>query len=237
MFSGFGAGLHRVVGQPELGVEHALIGHSGEAYGLYSGAWVVKGHEPAQKTVIAFAINGIDGVPVRSGHPSFYQSELALMKLAFEIAGLSSAAPSASKQVHKEEHTSPEARPYDADDDAKLSVDAALRAAQYSGKQVLLVLGANWCHDSRGFAGKAGQEPLKSFIADEFHLVYVDVGQRDRNIDIAQRFGIEKLIGTPTLLIVDKDGTLLNESSVHDWRNAYSRSPREIEEYLRQFTQ
>ena len=235
MFARYGAGLHVIDANQEIG-SPAMIGHSGEAYGLNSGAWVIKDDQSGDEVVISFAINGIDGEPIRSVHPSFYQSEYALLQLAMDIAGLSHPANVSEVAHSDEEHTSPEARPFHKEADARLDVEAALRASSYSGRPALLVLGANWCHDSRGFAGKVAQEPLKSFVADHFHLVYVDVGHRDRNLSIASRFGISELLGTPTILIVSPDGALLNEDTVHDWRTAYSRSADEVENYLRNFT-
>ena len=104
-----------------------------------------------------------------------------------------------------------------------LDVDAGLRAASISGKNVLLVLGGNWCHDSRGLAAKFEQPELAEVIAQKYELVWVDVGRRDRNLDVAARFGVMELFGTPTVLILSPQGELLNADSVHDWRTAYSK--------------
>ena len=46
----------------------------------------------------------------------------------------------------------PDARSYAVTPDAMADVDAALARASASGKRVLLVLGANWCHDIRALA-------------------------------------------------------------------------------------
>ena len=47
----------------------------------------------------------------------------------------------------------PEARSYHVSDNAPADVDAALARARQSGKRFLLVMGANWCSDSRALAG------------------------------------------------------------------------------------
>lgn len=123
-------------------------------------------------------------------------------------------------------------RPYSETADAMADADAAIARAQANGTNALLVLGGNWCHDSRGLAWKFGEPELADLIADNYELVYIDVGHRDRNLKVAERFGVTRLRGTPTVLIVDGDGALLNADSVHDWSTAASRSMDETTAYF-----
>ncbi len=123
-------------------------------------------------------------------------------------------------------------RPFDSSRNAMMDVDAALSAARASGRNVLLVLGGNWCHDSRGLAAKFTQPELAAVLAMGYELVWVDVGHRDRNLDVARRFGVMDLRGTPTVLILSPDGALLNRDSVHDWRTADSKPYDETLDYF-----
>jgi len=122
----------------------------------------------------------------------------------------------------------PEARPYDAGAVALADVDAALARAAASGKRVMLVLGANWCHDSRALAGWLETPRFAALTAAHYEVVFVDVGspQTDegRNLDIARRFGLPDMIGTPALLVLDADGTAVNLDTAASWRDAASRS-------------
>lgn len=123
----------------------------------------------------------------------------------------------------------PEARPFDASADAKADVDAALALGAAENKITLVVMGANWCHDSRALAGWfTNDDDIIGMLDRNFVVTYVDVGKKDRNIDIAQRFGIEEIIGTPTMVMVDYDGTVLNKVTAGSWRNSASRSRDEI---------
>lgn len=130
----------------------------------------------------------------------------------------------------------PEASPFDAKANAKAEVDAALARAQSNGKMVLIVMGANWCHDSRALAGWFAQPRFAAMIAARYELVYVDVGYRDRNTDIARRFGLKSIKGTPTVMIVSGKGKLLNKKDAPTWRNAASRSQQAIYSALAEFT-
>lgn len=130
----------------------------------------------------------------------------------------------------------PEATPYDAIADAKADVDAVLLQAKANGRYALIVMGANWCHDSRALAGWFEEPHFAEMISANYQLVYVDVGYKDRNLDIARRFGIKSIKGTPTVLIVDGDGKLLNKKDAPTWRNAASRSEDEIYSFFAEFT-
>ncbi len=133
----------------------------------------------------------------------------------------------------------PEAALYEAGRDAMADVDDALVRAAERDTRVLLVMGANWCHDSRGLAGWLSTPRFARMIHARYELVYIDVGipqtGEGRNIEIAQRFGIDDIIGTPTVLILSPDGALLNAETAATWRNAASRSEGEIFEYFMQF--
>lgn len=132
-------------------------------------------------------------------------------------------------------HDDDEPRPFDETRNAMLDVDAALAAAKVSRRNVLLALGGNWCHDSRALAADFQKPELAGVIAQGYELVWVDVGRRDRNLDVAARFGVTQLYGTPTVLIVSPEGALLNRDSAHDWRAAASKPYDDTLAYFRDY--
>ena len=134
-------------------------------------------------------------------------------------------------------HDYPEARSYAVSDNATGDVDAALANAAESDKRVLLVMGANWCHDSRALAGWLATDRFKALIAEEYELVFVNVGTPQsegdgHNLDIAMRFGVEDLPGTPNLLVLTPEGELLNADTATTWRDAASREEDAIYDEL-----
>jgi CubicO group peptidase (beta-lactamase class C family) len=223
-FQAFGLGVQTVKGNAALLGEAQLVGHAGEAYGLYSGAWLLMA-DPAQgresDIAIAFAVTGTSAEPGKSAHPSFNAVEERLLRLALNAAGVDAATGAKL--------------PFDEAANARAAVDEAFAAAQSTGRNVLIVLGNNRCHDSRGLAAKFSYPSLAAIIKDSFHVVWVDVGRRDRNLDIARRFGVTEIIGTPTILVISPEGALLNEDSVSDWRTADSRTLDEAIAYFSQF--
>ena len=113
---------------------------------------------------------------------------------------------------------------YDADANSMVDVDKALARAREHGTKVMVVMGANWCHDSRGLAARLDKPEFQTLIADNYELVYVsagtDPGQNDQNRDVSKRFGVEAIEGTPTVFIATPDGEVLNEDSAGYWRRA-----------------
>lgn len=122
----------------------------------------------------------------------------------------------------------PEARAYTVTPDAMGDVHATLAHASASGKRVLLVMGANWCHDSTALAGWLQTPRFAALVAERYELVFVNVGMPQtgdgHNLDIARRFGVMELSGTPALLVLTGDGALVNRDTATSWRNAASRS-------------
>ena len=131
-------------------------------------------------------------------------------------------------------------RVYDPDRDAAADLRDALSKVEGTDRRVLVSLGANWCHDSRGLAEHLDRAELQPLLAP-FEVVYIDVKDRDRNQDLAESWGLldpsrGQQIGTPNLVVVDADGKRLN--SVEDargWRRADSKSVDEVAAWLREW--
>lgn len=127
-------------------------------------------------------------------------------------------------------------RPYDATADAWNDLTRTMVAARQSGKRAIIVMGANWCHDSRGLAFHFENPEFRAeHITPFFEQVYIDVGEKNRNIDIAQKFGLEDIKGTPTIFILSSEGEVLNFDTAPTWRNAASRSKEDIIEYFKSY--
>lgn len=133
-------------------------------------------------------------------------------------------------------HDYPEARSYTVSANATADVDAAFDRASQNDKRVLLVMGANWCHDSRALAGWLATERFEALVEAKYELVFVNVGMPQtgdgHNLEIAQRFGVEELPGTPNLLVLTAEGDLVNADTATTWRNSASRDEDAIYDEL-----
>jgi hypothetical protein len=123
-------------------------------------------------------------------------------------------------------------------DDAIADVETAINAARESNKLTLVVMGANWCHDSRGLASRLYQEPLKSLVEENYETVFVDVGFLEKGKDIINSLGPPVYYATPTVLIVDPvSRRLVNEKDRHRWADAFSISMEESVDYFQLMAQ
>lgn len=157
---------------------------------------------------------------------------LALLVAAPALA-TNAPAPPAARSAH------PEAKLYDPARNAAADVDAAFGRARAANQRVILAMGADWCHDSNALAGWFATARFKPMLAAKYQIVYVDVGTpqsgKGRNIEIAQKFGIKMIKGTPVILVLSPDGTLLNAKDAASWRNAASRKEDDVFRYFAEF--
>lgn len=222
-FAAFGMGAQIVRGDANFLRNRTIIGHPGEAYGLYSGAWLIKAAPGAgfpDDLVIAFAVTGTEKTPPKGAHPTFNAVEERLMRLGVTAAYAGAAATP---------------KPFDETADARADVDAAMAAAAGDGRRVALILGGNWCHDSRALAARLAEGPLAALMAEKFRTVFVDVGRRERNLWLPRRYGLGALAGTPTVLVVSAEGALLNAEKVFDLTTADSLPVQTITDYFKAY--
>jgi CubicO group peptidase (beta-lactamase class C family) len=224
-FAAFGMGVQIVHGSADFFRARRLIGHPGEAYGLFGGAWIVQaapGEGFPNDLTIAFAVTGTEETPAKGAHPTFNVVEEALMRLGMTAAYAGEAGAPA---------------PFDEAADARSDIDAAFAAAAADGRRVLMVLGGNWCHDSRALARRMTDPALAGLLQENFHTVFVDVGRRDRNLWLPRRYNVGSLAGTPTVLIAAPDGALLNREKIFDLTTADSVPVQMITDYFQSYAQ
>ncbi len=181
---------------------------------------------------------GISSANAQSGRIMPIEGQLfriAMEQLSINVKEEKTKKRKTANKHHKNNHDEP--RPYDKTRDAMADANSALAMAMISGKKPLLVLGANWCHDSRGLAARFEKPEFQSLIQDNYELRYIDVGKRDRNLDVAKRFGIHQIIGTPTVLVLSPEGKLLNRDSAHMWKRAASIAEDETYDYFKTFAE
>jgi thioredoxin-related protein len=149
----------------------------------------------------------------------------------FAALALSACAAPAPAPIAAPPH--PEARPFAAAPDAGQAVDAALAHAVAANKRVIMVFGYDACHDSRGLAGWFDSARFQAMLQPRYEIVWIDVGpDMKRHADLAQRFGVAPVVGTPTVVITDGGGHVLNAADAPGWRNAASRDPDAIYRYF-----
>jgi len=125
--------------------------------------------------------------------------------------------------------------PYDEKADAEADLAAAIKRAKATRKLVLIDFGGNWCGDCRVFAGMIEQPDLKAFVDKHYVVVTVDVGRYTRNMQIPARYGLDRLQGVPSFLVVDTKGKLVNDGAFFALTDARHMTPQSIADWLAQW--
>lgn len=99
--------------------------------------------------------------------------------------------------------------PYDETADAKADIAAAVTQAGQSKLPVLVVFGANWCGDCKMLDASFKTGAAAPLIARNYHVVKVDVGRFERNLDIAQIYGVPLKKGIPAVAVLSAQGKAL----------------------------
>lgn len=146
--------------------------------------------------------------------PGFSTRRLTAVAL---LIGLSLAVGNASAA-----ETDPDGALFQPSDDPLADVQRAIHSAGLSQRRALVVLGADWCHDSRALAARLHQSPLADVIQEHYELVMVDVGFYEQGREVVQQFGVPHFYATPTVLIIDPaSGQIVDDEDRHMWGDAY----------------
>lgn len=100
-------------------------------------------------------------------------------------------------------------KPYDERADAKSVIEQATKEAKLKNKPMVIVFGANWCPDCRALSDAIEHGPDATKIAHEYQLIKVNVGNFDKNIDIANSYGNPISGGIPGAAILSADHKLI----------------------------
>ena len=112
-------------------------------------------------------------------------------------------------------------------------VDSILVKAKKSNKLALIVMGANWCHDSRSLARKLFSSEVKETIESNYELLFIDVGFMEKVKPVITRFGMPIIYSTPTALIIEPNSELLiNRHNLHSIRDTDLVSEQGIKNYF-----
>ena len=123
--------------------------------------------------------------------------------------------------------------PYDEKADATTDVQHAIAAAHREHKQVLLVFGANWCPDCRAL-DQAMHGSSQHLIEGRFEVVKVDVGNFDKNLELAMRYGNPIAKGIPAVVVLSSANQVVYATRNGELANARQMSEQGIFDFLSQ---
>ncbi len=124
---------------------------------------------------------------------------------------------------------------YEKDANAKSEIAEALAKATRSHKRVLLDFGGNWCYDCHVLDAAFHQPDVAPLLNSNFVVVHVDVGEMDRNLDIAKQYKVDISKGVPALAVLASDGKLLYSDQHGEFEKARSMDPDDVIAFLKKW--
>ena len=116
--------------------------------------------------------------------------------------------------------------------DARRDIAAALAKAEKTGRNVVLIFGANWCPDCHALDAQMHKPDLARLIARDFVVVKIDVGRFDKNLDLGEKYGVPIRKGIPAIAVLDPHGKLLYAQSQGQFANARLMPYRDFNEFF-----
>jgi thioredoxin 1 len=98
---------------------------------------------------------------------------------------------------------------YDPAANAHTDIQQALARAGRERKRVLLVFGGNWCYDCHVLEAAFHDPAIKPVLDRNYILVHVDVGEYNKNLDVAQKYAVPLDKGVPALVVLSSDGSVV----------------------------
>jgi protein disulfide-isomerase len=123
---------------------------------------------------------------------------------------------------------------YDSTRDAAADVAAAKAAAAKDGRPVLIDFGANWCPDCV-VLGKTFTQPSTASLLANYHVVRVDVGEFDHNLELTAHYVDLQTSGIPALAVMDSQGHAMVNTNQGEFASARSMPEAEVDAFLKKW--
>jgi thiol:disulfide interchange protein len=115
---------------------------------------------------------------------------------------------------------------------AHADIAAAIQTATHEHKRIILDFGGNWCGDCQVLDIYFHQAPNAEIVEKNFVVVHVDIGRMDKNLDVAEKYGVPLSRGVPALAVLDARGHLLYSQKNGEFEAMRRMDPASVTEFL-----
>src|SRR5690349_316607 len=115
---------------------------------------------------------------------------------------------------------------------AKKEIAEALEAAKKTHRRVLLIFGGNWCYDCHVLDAAFHSKEIAPTLNRNYVVVHVDIGEYDKNLDLAEKYGVPLKKGVPAAAVLGSDGKLLYSQKQGEFESAKRISKEDVVAFL-----
>jgi thioredoxin 1 len=133
------------------------------------------------------------------------------------------------------EPAKPNIQLYPPPEEAPAEISSALAAAAKDHKRVLLVFGGNWCYDCHVLDATFRSKEFAPIVSANYHVIHINVGNYDVNLDLAGKYQIPLNKGVPSLAILDPDGKLVVSQKQGEFESTVRIGPEDVLEFLKKW--
>jgi protein disulfide-isomerase len=126
--------------------------------------------------------------------------------------------------------------PYNETADAKVEISQALAQSVSTQKPIIVVFGANWCGDCKMLDMAMKDGASATLLKQDFSVVKVNVGKFDRNLDVAQFYGVPLKKGIPAVVILSPKNEVLYATKEGELADARKMGDSGIYEFFKRVT-
>jgi Thioredoxin-like len=141
----------------------------------------------------------------------------------------------AAPAIRLPEPAKPNPQLYPEPEESRAEIVSALAAARKDHKRVLLVFGGNWCYDCHVLDAAFHSRAISPLVNENYHVVHVNVGDYDKNLDLAKKYEIPLNKGVPSLAILDPDGKLIVSQKKGEFESTVRIGPGDVVQFLKQW--
>jgi hypothetical protein len=116
--------------------------------------------------------------------------------------------------------------------DPNVEIDEAVKTASAQHKRILVVFGGNWCFDCHVLDEAFHSPEIAPTVNKSFVVIHVDIGQMDKNLEVAKKYDVPLDRGVPAIAVLDSDGKLLFSQKRGEFEAARSMAPEDILDFL-----
>jgi thiol-disulfide isomerase/thioredoxin len=121
---------------------------------------------------------------------------------------------------------------YDPSRNAAADVAAVLAQSARDHREILLDFGADWCPDCVVLHRLLATAAVQQVLRQRYHLVSIDVGQFDHNLDVAGRYVNLDDAGIPALVVLAPTGAVRFASDDGSFANARTMTAGQVRAFL-----
>ncbi len=120
--------------------------------------------------------------------------------------------------------------------DPGTNIRQALAKARKEHKRVILDFGGDWCYDCHVLEYNFDADPgIRAVLQANYVVAHIDVGEFNKNLDVAKKYKMNLEKGVPALAVLDSDGKLLYSDPGGFFEHARGMTKRSIVDFLNQW--